>query len=223
MVSPMNPIVVQLSWVHMVQHMLIMMIAVPLLVISGPVAVSLWPLPRRWRALAGRAFQRTRIINLSYRGICQPLLMWAPYAFTLWIWHFPLLYEAALHHTVIHDMRHVTFLVNACLFWRVLLDPIGQRRLNAGGGIVYLFTTSLHASAPSIFMTLSPRIWYAAYERTTPHWSLSPMTDQQLAGLIMWMPACLIYSGVVAIIFFHWIRRMPPAQATVNHERLSTA
>jgi cytochrome c oxidase assembly factor CtaG len=100
------------------------------------------------------------------------------------------------------------FFVTSCLFWRVLLDPLSRLRMNQGAGVIYLFLTSLHATILGVFMALSPRVWYSDYVPRTGRWNLTPLEDQQLAGLIMWMPACMIYAAVAAVIFALWVRDM---------------
>jgi putative membrane protein len=209
LVSPLDPLSDELSWVHMVQHMVLMMIAAPLFVLGSPGVVLLSGSPRPWRQSLARWRRRIDGWHSPWYLLWQPLLMWSLYAVTLWIWHLPDLYQAALRHPLVHDIQHLTFFVAACLFWRVLLDPLGRLRLSRGIGVLYLFTTSLHASALGVFMTLSPRPWYADYEATTPLWGLTTLEDQQLAGTIMWMPACMMYAVAAAALFAVWLRELP--------------
>src|SRR5690606_32394265 len=136
----------------------------PLLVLGGPVVVAMWVLPRHWRRRVGGWYGCTSALNVAGYAVWQPMLTWLLYAAALWVWHLPALYEAALRSAWVHDAQHLVFVIAACLFWRVLLDPVSQRRLNLGAGVIYLFTTSLHASALGVFMALSPRVWYGAYE-----------------------------------------------------------
>ena len=131
------------------------------------------------------------------------------------MWHVPVLYEAALHSELVHDLQHLMFFVVACLFWRVLVDPLSRLRLSPGLGVVYLFATSLHATFLGVFMALAPTPWYGFYESTTAAWNLTALEDQQVAGLIMWMPMCMIYAFAAAIIMGLWLRddALPPAPA----------
>jgi putative membrane protein len=212
----------QLSATHMVQHMLLMMLAAPLLALGSPGFVMLWALPLRWRRGAGpwlRCLETGH--SVSYR-LWQPVLIWSVYAITLWIWHLPALYQAALRRHLVHEIQHLAFLLTAFLFWRVLLDPIGRLKLSRGAGVLYLFATSLHAGALGAFMTLSPRAWYPAYAATTPAWGLTPLADQQLAGLIMWMPACSIYALAAAAMFFTWLREAEARSETRGEVRKTT-
>ncbi|MEX0653696.1 MAG: cytochrome c oxidase assembly protein [Phycisphaeraceae bacterium] len=204
LVSPIDVLASERASIHMGQHMLIMLAAAPLLILGMPSRVLLFALPRFSRSRLGAALCRMPGPYLLW----QPLLMWALYALTLWVWHLPTLYEAALHHEPIHDAQHLAFLVTACLFWRVLIDPLSRRRLNLGLGMLYLFTASLQASALGVFLALSPRLWYRAYATPTQPWQLTPLEDQQLAGLIMWMPGCVLYAAVAALMCYLWINRL---------------
>ncbi len=219
LVSPIDVIAEDLNSVHMIQHMLLIMVAAPLLVFGSTVTAALWALPLNMRRRFGEATLRLRRWRIQGYLLWQPLLMWALFALVLWMLHLPKLYSAALQNRMLHDLQHVAFLVAACLFWRVLLDPINRLRLNAGLAVIYLFTTTLHASALGVFMAFSPRLWYDDYAGTTVMWGVDPIFDQQLAGYIMWMPACLLYAIAAAIVFGIWLtepQRPRTARATLH-------
>ena len=205
LVSPLDPLSDELSSIHMIQHTALMVIAAPLFILGAPARVLPWVLPRAGQRWLGRCRRRIDSWYSPWYLLWQPLLVWVVYAFTLWIWHLPVLYEAALHNSLVHDMQHLTFFAASCLFWRVLLDPLGRLRLVHGVAVMYLFTTSLHAMLLGVFMALSPRVWYPFYADRTPAWNLTPLQDQQLAGLIMWMPGCLVYAVAAAGLFAAWI------------------
>jgi putative membrane protein len=212
LLSPIDPFAEALNWVHMVQHMLLMMVAAPLCIIGAPGIVAIWAMPVRWRhgaAVLLHAAERWRIRRYF---LWQPIVLWLLFAFVLWIWHLPALYEAALRHPRLHDFQHLGFFLAACLFWRVLLDPLSRLRLNPALAVLYLFTASLHATLLGVFMALSPRPWYGWYVARTEEWNLTPLEDQQLAGFIMWMPACMIYALAAAVVFGLWLHR-PTNQA----------
>jgi putative membrane protein len=209
LISPLDALSDELSSAHMVQHMTIMNIAAPLLVLGAPGVVFLWALPLSWRNFAGRWYRAPEGWKSAWYLLWQPLLMWSLYAFTLWIWHLPALYEAALRNELFHDFQHFTFLMTSALFWRVLLDPVSRLRLSRGVSVLYLFTTSLHATVLGVFMALAPRVWYTEYVGRTEVWRLSPLEDQQLAGLIMWMPACMVYAIAAAVVFTIWLEERP--------------
>ncbi len=204
--SPIDALSDDLGWMHMVQHMLIINIAAPLLVLGGPGLAFIWFLPIVWRRKFGSYWNRDRSGRIMTYMLWQPLVLWGLFAFTLWIWHLPSLYERALHNELFHDFQHFTFLIAACLFWRVLLDPVSRLRLSRAGAVVYLFLTSLHATVLGVFMALSQGVWYSTYEGRTLSWNISALEDQQLAGLIMWMPACMTYAIVAAVVLAYWLQ-----------------
>lgn len=199
LISPLDLLGEQLGWAHMVQHMLLMTVAAPLLMLAAPGLICLYGLPPATRQIALRI--RRGADNRVRQRLWNPLIVWTLYAVATWIWHTPALYQAALRNPWIHDLQHLSFFISACLFWRILLDPVSHRRLTAGLAVLYLFTTTLHATVLGVFMTLAPTAWYPTYEQTTHLWGLTALKDQQMAGLIMWMPACLSYL-IVAIVLF---------------------
>jgi putative membrane protein len=220
--SPIDALSDELSYMHMIQHMLLMNVAAPMLVLGSPGQAILWVLPLRWRQRVGQVLFRTGSWKSAWYLLWQPVLMWSIFAFALWIWHLPVLYEAALANELFHDFQHFTFLVAAVLFWRVLLDPVSRLRLNRGVAVIYLFTTSLHATVLGVFMALAPKVWYSGYAATTGFWNLSPLEDQQLAGLIMWMPACMVYAVVAAVVFVLWLEEPNRAGTTAHAPEAAT-
>jgi putative membrane protein len=220
LVSPIDALSDELQSVHMIQHMLLMNVAAPLLVLGMPGMAVLWTLPLRARRRFGRWRAQRRPGRALHYLMWQPVLLLVLYAFVLWIWHLPRLYEAALHDEIFHDFQHLTFLVASCLFWRVLLDPVSRMRLSRVATILYLFLTSLHATILGVFMALAPSVWYPTYEGRTLAWNLSALEDQQLAGLIMWMPACMVYALIVALVVAFWLRDEPPPVASVDRKEL---
>jgi putative membrane protein len=206
LMSPMDALSDDLSWVHMLQHLFLMAVAAPLLVIGYPELVMLWVLPPRARQAVGHWPQRNSVVGALWRASWTPLLIWVVHALAVWVWHLPVLYEMALYDPLVHDIEHLTFFLAAFLFWRVAIDPRSSLRLNPGLGVLYLFTTSLHASALGALMTLSPHPWYSVYIGRTEVWNLTPLEDQQLAGLIMWMPGCTVYALAAVVLLGFWLR-----------------
>lgn len=219
LVSPLDALSEVLSSAHMVQHLALMLGAAPLLMLGAPAFAALWALPGPWRRRVARRWRRATRLRETWLVLSQPLVVWALYFLVLWVWHLPALYEAALRHPLLHDLQHLLFLGGAALLWWVVFSPMGRLRLGRGAGVLYLFTTSLHAMALGVFMTLAPRPWYGFYADTTPALGLSPLEDQQIAGAIMWMPAGLVYVALAALIFTYWLRETETATARI--ERLA--
>jgi putative membrane protein len=195
LVSPLDALSARLASAHMVQHMLLMTAAAPLLVVGSPALVVLSGVPEPYRGALGRAWRR-----FDGDWLWHPVVVWGAFAGALWVWHLPVLYEAALRSLWVHDAEHLTFFAAALVFWRAILDPIGRRRLHPLVGVSCLFATSLHATALGVFLALSPRPWYAEYEARTGTFGLTALEDQQLAGLIMWVPAGVVFVGLAGAV-----------------------
>lgn len=223
LVSPLDPLSAQLASAHMAQHLLLMMVAAPLLAFGTPISVGLFALPTQWRSAVARwARSLDRWYDPAGR-VGQVAVFWTIHAAALWVWHLPALYEAALRSRAVHDLEHGVFLLTAFLFWRVLLDPLRRLRLNGAAGALYLFTACLQAGALGIYMTLSPRVWYPSYAATAPAWGLTPLEDQQAAGLIMWAVGGTIYAIAAAIVFGAWLRQSESAKLSGGRLRSDPA
>jgi cytochrome c oxidase assembly factor CtaG len=114
-------------------------------------------------------------------------------------------YQATLDHELVHAAQHTTFLVTALMFWWALFYGRGGR-MSYGTAVVYVFTTAIHTSVLGALLTCSARLWYPAYLGRTDTWGLSALQDQQLGGLIMWVPAGLVYIALGLWLFAAWLR-----------------
>lgn len=213
-VSPLDALGAQLFSAHMLQHELLMVASAPLLVLGRPLAVWLWALPPPQRLRVGR-LTRVRWFQAGWRALSSPLGAWSAHALALWAWHMPALFDAALRSTAVHTLQHVSFLGTALLFWWSALaqhSPAGQ-----GRALLYLFTTMVHSSALGALLTLSPHVWYSAYAVSAPALGIAPLEDQQLGGLLMWVPAGVAYLVTGLAVAWQWMGggrvRPPPAAA----------
>lgn len=193
LVSPLDLLGEQVAWAHMVQHMLVMTVAAPLLVAAAPGRVWLWGLSPPTRRLLGRSWGHVRRLRPWWGWAFVPGVLFLLYAAVTWLWHVPRLYEAALHTPWVHDVQHLSFFLAGCLFWRLVLDPSHRVRVTPMLGMLLLFATTLHTTVLGVLMTIAPEPWYTTYVGRSTLWGLTTLEDQQLAGLIMWMPACVPY------------------------------
>jgi putative membrane protein len=204
LVSPVHPWGNVLFSVHMTQHEILMLVAAPLLVLGRPVVVSLKGMPRTWAAGLGRTMNRP-----AWRGarhaLEHPLVAWVVHGAALWVWHVPALFEAAVRSDLVHFLQHASFFGTALLFWWALFNA---RRGPAayGAGVLYLFTTAVHSSLLGALLTFARTLWYPPYADTTRSWGLTALQDQQLGGLIMWVPAGLVYVGAGLAMVVAWLR-----------------
>lgn len=195
LVSPLDATSGALFSAHMVQHVLLMLAAAPLLVIGGsPVALG-WMLPRGPRL--ARWWHRRRRLRPAWQRLSSPGLIWAVHLLVLWLWHLPALYEAALLDESIHVAEHLSFLAAALLYWWALLHG---RRLTFLTGALYSFSTMLLSGLLGVLFVFSESIWYPAHSLLPYGWGLTPLQDQQLAGVIMWVPAGLVYLAATLLM-----------------------
>jgi putative membrane protein len=200
--SPLHELGEQLFWVHMTQHEILMLISAPLLVLGRPMLAFLWALPPAWRDMAA-SLGRSRTFKKAWAFASAPLSAWLLSALALWIWHIPWLFEQTLRDDWIHAAQHTTFLATALIFWWPLLNR--TQALDYGGGLVYVFATILHTSVLGALLTFAPRAWYSSYMMTAPAWHLSALEDQQIGGLIMWIPAGTLLLVVALVLLVKWM------------------
>ena len=204
LVSPLHPMGSVLFSAHMTQHEVLMLVAAPLLVLGRPLIAFIWALPIAWRRKVGRV-GKLRWAETSWRTITNPFAAWAIHAAALWAWHAPALFQATLKSELVHTIQHLSFLVSALLFWWALIH--GRHGLMGyGAAVLYMFTTSVHSGALGAMLTFASSLWYPAYSDTTGSWGLTPLEDQQLGGLIMWVPAGLVYLFAGLALFAGWLR-----------------
>jgi cytochrome c oxidase assembly factor CtaG len=225
LVSPLDALSDRLFAAHMIQHELLMVVAAPLAVLGSPLVAARWALPSTARPGVVNWLRRRRRARV-WAIAASPAAVWLLHAAALWVWHMPALFDAALASDGVHAAQHLCFFGTALLFWWGLsADAYGRGAY--GVGVLYVFTTAVHSGLLGALLTFSPRIWYPAYAHTTAAFGLTPLEDQQLGGLIMWVPAGLIYVGVGLWLFAAWIGRAgsrPPIRvATLSTMALAAA
>ena len=203
LVSPLHPMGEVLFSAHMVQHEILMLISAPLLVISRPLVTFLWAFPFEWRRVVGR-WSKSGPIRRPWLWLTTPLVAWWVHAIAIWVWHAPALFQATINSDLIHTLQHLSFFLSAMLFWWSLFYAHGRRAY--GSGVLYVFTTAIHTGLLGALLTFTPRLWYPIYSKTTQAWGLTPLQDQQVGGLIMWVPASLVYLAAGLALFAAWMK-----------------
>jgi putative membrane protein len=204
LVSPLDALGGALFSAHMLQHVVLMLVAAPLLTLGRPLVALLWALPPHWRARVG-GVGRAAPVRRAWPAISSPLGAWTLHAAALWIWHAPALYEATLHSELVHLAQHFCFFGSALLFWWAAFELGRRTHTRQGIGVVYIFTTAVHSSVLGALLTFSLVLWYPAYEPFTTAWGLTALEDQQLGGLIMWVPAGVVYLFAALALVAAWI------------------
>lgn len=203
LVSPLHPLGEALFSAHMAQHELLMIAAAPLLVCSRPLVPFLWGMPLSMRRACGR-WSHAHAIQVAWRGLTDPFMAWWLHAAALWAWHAPAAFQATLSSPLVHALQHASFLFSALLFWWSLFYAHGRQ--SYGAAVLYVFSTAVHTSILGALLTLSRSPWYPDYAATAPAWGLTALQDQQIGGLIMWIPAGVVYLIVGLGLFAAWLR-----------------
>jgi cytochrome c oxidase assembly factor CtaG/cytochrome c2 len=206
LISPVHRLGESLFSAHMVQHELLMTVAAPLLVLARPVVPFLWSVPIGVRRTLGDVFTRGKF-QAIWRIISLPSLATVIHGAAIWAWHAPPLYNAALRSEWMHALQHVSFFGTALLFWWALIHG-RTRRTGYGLSIILVFFTAVHTTILGALLALSEISWYSVYSSSlTVPWGLSPLEDQQLGGLIMWVPATVAYLVAALALFVSWLRQ----------------
>jgi len=204
LVSPLHAWGRVLFSAHMSQHEILMLVAAPLLVLGRPLIAFLWALPLDLSRSLG-SVAKIRWINRTWKALTIPLVAWLVHAIALWTWHIPVLFDAVLYNDAVHTAQHLSFLISALLFWWALIHG-PQGAMGYGAAVLYLFTTSIHSGVLGALITIAGSVWYPSYIGLTNSWGLTPLEDQQLGGLIMWIPAGLVYVIAGLALFAGWLR-----------------
>jgi putative membrane protein len=174
---------------HMIQHLLLVAVGAPLMALGRPMVLL---------AMAGSPAREVarRIAPFVRRLLARPVQVWLGHTMVLWIWHVPGLYLAALADPMLHALEHVTLLGTGVLFWLVVVEPGIHLRLGSMTAASYLFAAAMQCGALGALMTLSTTPWYPEAVTT----GSDPLVDQHLAGVLMWVPATLVYLGGTLVV-----------------------
>jgi len=199
LIGPFHELSDALFSAHMTQHEILMLVAAPLIILGRPQIAAAWAVPQNWKKyLIGVTNDET--IARGWRFVSGGFVALLIHAAALWIWHIPALFDATLESDVVHALQHASFFGTALLFWWAILNSSLDWK-SSFVGVLYLFITSLHSGILGALLTFTHRDLYPVYSSTTAAWGLTPLEDQQLGGLIMWVPASLVYIGAGLVMF----------------------
>jgi putative membrane protein len=201
LLSPLHWLGEHLFTAHMIEHELIMAVAAPLLALARPIGAFLWAFPLALRQRLGRA-GRSRWVRSGWSVITSPVPATTWHGVMIWLWHAPVLFDDAVAQADLHRLQHLSFLASALAFWWALL-----RRAEKGAAVLHLFVTMVHTTVLGALLVLVPRVLYPGQTALAPLWHLTPLEDQQLAGLVMWVPAATVYAGAALVFAALWIRQ----------------
>jgi cytochrome c oxidase assembly factor CtaG len=206
LLSPLDALSGSLASAHMVQHLLLLLVAAPLLALSAPSSAILRGSPLALRRASGRWRRRFGLTHGNLGALRHPAAVWLLSVGVVWFWHAAAPYDATLDNQLLHVLEHASFLVTAVLFWQVVVGVRGAARVSGGLGVLLVFAMAMQSVFLSVLLTFARTPWYSGYAATTAPWGLDPLTDQRLAGVIMWIPAGGIYLVVALALLVTWIR-----------------
>ncbi len=205
LVSPLDAVADSLQSAHMVQHLLLILVAPPLLLLGQPLRACPWMLTRAARIFLARKWTRMQTVRRVASILASPAVAFGLHTAALVVWHLPTPYDEAVRSDSVHAFEHFSFLSTALLFWWVVLAPKALRKLHRALDVPYVIAMSLVCGALGAVLTFASVPLYSAYLTTASTWGLTPLEDQQLAGLIMWIPGGLIYLIAAGVLFYAWV------------------
>jgi cytochrome c oxidase assembly factor CtaG len=202
LLSPLDALADELFVAHMVQHMLLITVAAPALLLADPLPIVMWALPRAVRVRAGRWLTRRSVLGRLWAGATAMRVTWVGYVLVLWGWHIPIAWDTALADRFVHDVEHVTFFIGAVLFWWPVIRPAPRfrRSVSHAGRIVYLVLGAFQTAALGLLLTLAPVVLYGSYVTAVRPQGLSALDDQSWGGVVMWALGGVIDMAAVLVL-----------------------
>jgi putative membrane protein len=210
LVSPIDSLSQKLFWVHMIQHVLLLTIAAPLIVVGAP-WMSIWrPLPLDFRRQAARAVARSpwlAPLRAAARALGRPLGAWLAFSFDLLLWHIPAAYDSTLSHVWVHACEHITFLLFGILLWAQVLDsPPLRSRLRPDQRVYYIISAAVVGWLLSLVLAFAPEPLYPVYAHIANRpGGISALVDQQLAAGVMLGPGSLTMTVFAFFGLYRWL------------------
>ncbi|MBF8299417.1 MAG: putative rane protein [Dehalococcoidia bacterium] len=207
--GPLDAIADDLFSMHMVQHMMLMMIGPPLILLGAPTTPILKGLPRSARKSLVAPLMRSPAAHAVYRFFAHPVTIFLLYTINLWLWHFyGNAYETAAQSMWVHILEHWTFIITASLFWWVVIDPRPMRsNLSYLTRMIFIGVTMLQKVLLGAFITYRHDALYAYYAAKPRLWGLSPLYDQHLAAMWMWIGGTLILLIAIVVVMMVWLEK----------------
>ena len=200
LVGPLDHLADELFSAHMSQHVVLVLVAVPLVLLGAPVIPIMRGVPRAVRRHALIPLLKLRPVRAFLRLISHPLVAWPLFVGTFLGWHFPPAFEAAITSDALHLLEHASFAIGAYLFWWNIIDPLPLKaNLPYLARVPYIFMTVMPNVALGAFLTYAPSAWYGVYEASAALYGMTGLEDQQLGGVIMWVPGSFIIGTALVI------------------------
>lgn len=200
--SPIDGLGERLFVFHMLQHLLLVFVGAPLVLLGAPAWAMTRGLPSGLRHWTVVSLARRRAVRGLARLLTHPMVAWSLFVFGLWAWHLPPPYASAIERDLIHVLEHTFFMGTALLFWGLVIDPVPlQSRLPYVGRLVYVVLALTQGLPLAAFLTFTSVPLYEPYASGAGLWGITPLVDQQLGGLLMWVGGMVPYFIAVAALF----------------------
>ncbi len=206
--SPLDPLSDHLLSFHQAQHFILRMLAPMFILLGAPLTPMLRGLPGWARQGVIRPLARSHYVRQAYKLLTNPIFTVAFFLGSLYLWQFPGAFNLSLRNDEVHALMHLTMTTSGFLFWWVIIDPPPHRsRLHYGLRVLYLGLIVLPNTLLGAAITFSSGLIYEAYAEVTQPYGLSLMTDQQLGGLMLWVPGDMMSIVAAGIVMIMWYQR----------------
>jgi len=202
LLSPIDTMASVLFFVHMIQHTLLIMLAPILILLANPFPVMLWGLPTNIRHWLGHLLTRQGPLRQFLWMSTHLPVAWAIYVVTLWSWHHPSAYQAALRSDLVHDLEHMMFFGASVLFWWPVINPAPRPHghIAYSWRILYVALATLQNTVLAILLSLTEDVLYPYYLSVPRLWQLTASNDQTIGGVIMWSSGSMMYLIVLVVL-----------------------
>lgn len=209
LMSPIDVLSSQLFTMHMIQHVLLVMIIPPLILLANPMPFSLWGLPKEARKGVGGWFSSGSRLRKVLKALTGAGFVWLAYVIVIWGWHDPYAYNLALENGIIHDIEHITFILVAMLFWWHIIGagPRIHRSLSPAARFAFTLSAIPPIMIAGVAIAFADEPIYPYYDALPRLWGLSTLQDQRIAGIIMWIPGSMMYMIAGLILVAHWLQK----------------
>jgi len=213
LMSPIDVLSGQFFFMHMIQHLLLVMLAPPLLLLADPMPLTLWGLPAPLRREIGRWLRPGATFRQVARALTPPGLVWLYFVAVLVGWHDPNAYNLTLQSDIVHDLEHLSFFFTAMLFWWHVVGaaPHIHRRLSLGVRVGYALAAVPPNALTGIAISFASQPIYTYYQTVPRLWGIDVMQDQMLGGVIMWIPGSMMYLVAALILIARLLRNQEEA------------